>query len=93
MKNGHREIDFVKEKLGVEIQFGKYSFAPYDICLKMPIFKKEGLIDCGIEIVPVKAFADEMSTGVPNYERLTWDLKHRGPSDIDIPVMIIGIDA
>lgn len=50
------------------------------------------VIDCGVEIVPVKGLADEMSTGVSYFEQFVWDLEHRGISDIDIPVLIIGID-
>jgi len=61
-------------------------------CAKMTIFAKMGVIDCGIEIVPVKAFAEEMSTGVSYFEQFVWDLEHRGVSDIDIPVLIFGID-
>ena len=33
-----------------------------------------------------------MSTGVSYFEQIVWDLEHRGISDIDIPVLIIGID-
>ena len=58
----------------------------------MTIFARLGVIDCGIEIVPVKAFAEEMSTGVSYFEQFVWDLEHRGVSDIDIPVLILGID-
>jgi len=50
-------------------------------------------IDAGVEIVPVKSFADEMSSGVSYFEQFVWDLKNRGVADIDIPVMILGIDA
>ncbi len=87
-----RDMDFVKSKLGVEVQFGKYSFMVYNVCAKMTIFAKLGVIDCGVEIVPVKAFAEEMSTGVSYFEQFVWDLEHRGVSDIDIPVLILGID-
>jgi hypothetical protein len=87
-----RDMDFVKNKLGVEVQFGKYSFMVYNVCAKMTIFAKLGVIDCGVEIVPVKAFAEEMSTGVSYFEQFVWDLEHRGVSDIDIPVLILGID-
>jgi len=52
-----------------------------------------GIIDTGIEIVPVKRFADEMSTGVSYFEQFAWDLHHRGESNIDIPVLILGVDA
>jgi hypothetical protein len=92
-RGAFREMDFVKGKLGVEVQFGKYAFMVYNVCAKMTIFHNLGHINHGIEIVPVKAFADEMSTGVSYYEQFLWDLESRGVSDIDIPVMILGIDA
>lgn len=90
-----RDMDFVKPdvKLGVEVQFGKYAFMVYNVCAKMTIFSNMGLIDAGIEIVPVKNFADEMSTGVSYFEQFAWDLTERGVSNIDVPVLILGIDA
>jgi hypothetical protein len=91
-KGAFREMDFVKQKLGVEVQFGKYSFMVYNVAAKMTIFRNLGYIDTGIEIVPVKALADEMSSGVSYFEQFVWDLEKRGKADIDIPVMIIGID-
>lgn len=87
----YRDMDFVKNQLGVEVQFGKYSFMVYNVCAKMTIFKNLGHIVAGVEIVPVKELAMEMSTGVSYFEQFTWDLEKRGVSNIDIPVMIIGI--
>lgn len=92
-KGAFREIDFVKRKLGVEVQFGKYSFMVYNVAAKMTIFRNLSFIDTGIEIVPVKALADDMSSGVSYFEQFVWDLEKRGVSNIDVPVMIIGIDA
>ncbi len=89
----YRDMDFVKNKLGVEIQFGKYSFMVYNVCAKMTIFKKFGHIDAGIEVVPVKELAKQMSTGVSYFEQFVWDLEQRGTCEIDIPEMIIGITA
>lgn len=89
----YRDMDFVKNKLGIEVQFGKYSFMVYNVCAKMTIFKKLGHIEAGIEVVPVKELAKEMSTGVSYFEQFVWDLEKRGVSDIDIPVLIIGIAA
>jgi hypothetical protein len=86
-----REMDFVKNRAGVEVQFGKYAFMVYNVCAKMTIFHKLNVIDVGIEIVPVKQFAAEMSTGVSYFEQFVWDLDQRGVSDIDIPVLILGI--
>jgi len=91
-KGAFREMDFVKQKLGVEVQFGKYSFMVYNVAAKMTIFKNLGHIDTGIEIVPVKALADEMSSGVSYFEQFVWDLEQRGTSNIDIPVLVLGID-
>lgn len=87
-----REMDFVKQQLGIEVQFGKYAFMVYNVCAKMTIFNKMGFIDAGVEIVPIKQFADEMSTGVSYFEQFVWDLEKRGVSDIDIPVLVLGLD-
>ena len=91
-RGAYREIDFIKNKLAVEVQFGKYSFMVYNVCAKMTIFKKLGFIDAGVEIVPVKHFAREMSSGVSYFEQIVWDLEHRGVADIDIPIVVLGID-
>ena len=87
-----REMDFVKEGLGVEVYFGKCAFMVYSGCAKMTIFSNLGFIDAGLEIVPIKEFANQMSTGVSYFEQFVWDLQKRGVSNIDIPVLILGID-
>lgn len=92
MDGSFRDMDFVKEKLGIEVQFGKYSFMVYNVCAKMTIFKNLGHIDAGVEIVQVKKLVSSMSTGVSFFEQFIWDLEQRGVSNIDIPVLIIGID-
>jgi hypothetical protein len=92
-KGAFREMDFVKRNLGAEVQFGKYSFMVYNVAAKMTIFKNLSFIDTGVEIVPVKALADSMSSGVSYFEQFVWDLEKRGVSNIDIPVLILGIDA
>lgn len=93
MRPAYREMDFLKGRLGIEVQFGKYAFMVYNVCAKMTIFRNLGYIDAGIEIVPVKSFVDDMSTGVSYFEQFVWDLETRGVADIDIPVLIFGIDA
>ena len=89
-------MDFIKDTLGVEVQFGKYSFMAYNVCAKMTIFRNQQPIEAGIEIapieiVPVGELADQMSSGVSYYEQIVWDLEHRGEADIDIPVLVLGI--
>ncbi len=92
-KGAFREMDFLKNRVGIEVQFGKYAFMVYNVCAKMTIFHNLDVIDVGIEIVPLKVFADDMSTGVSYFEQFVWDLERRGISDIDIPVLILGVMA
>ncbi len=92
-REAFREVDFVKNYVGVKVQLGKYAFMVYNVCAKMTIFHKMGVMDVGVEIVPLKDFANEMSTGVSCFEQFVWDLEHRGVADIDIPVLILGITA
>jgi hypothetical protein len=90
-KGAFRDMDFVKDSLGVEVQFGKYSFMVYNVAAKMTIFRNLGVIEAGVEIVPVKELALQMSSGVSYFEQFTWDLEKRGVSNIDTPVLILGI--
>jgi len=90
---GFREMDMIKNRLGVEVQFGKYAFMVYNVAAKMTIFHRQGLIDSGVEIVPMLSLANEMSSGVSYFEQMKTDLEMRGESNIDIPVLIIGVDA
>lgn len=92
VRGAFRDMDFVKQKLGVEVQFGKYSFMVYNVCAKMTIFKNLGFIDAGVEIVPTKKLAKQMSSGVSYFEQFVWDLQQRGESNIDVPTIILGID-
>ncbi len=52
------------------------------------LFDEENII----EIVPTKRMADQMSSGVSYFEQIKWDLENRGVADIDIPVIVMGID-
>jgi hypothetical protein len=89
---GYREMDFVKNNLGVEVQFGKYAFQMYNVLAKMTIFAKQGIIDSGVEIVPMHGMTGEMSTGIGSFEQMKTDLELRGESNIDVPTLILGID-
>jgi hypothetical protein len=91
LKPASRKMDFVSNRVGVEVQFGKYAFMVYNVAAKMTIFHKKGFIDVGVEIVPAKELQAEMSSGVSCFEQFVWDLDQRGVSNIDIPVLILGI--
>lgn len=90
-KGQFREMDGIKDMVGLEIQFGKYAFMGYDIFSKMPLFAKHGLIECGIEVVAMPEVVKEMSTGVSSFNQIVLDMKHRGVADLDLPTVIVGI--
>ena len=54
ISNAFKQIDFVKERVLVEVQFGKYAFMFYDMA-KFQYFFNENKADVGIEIVPSEA--------------------------------------
>lgn len=86
-----RDMDFLKNGHGVEVQFGKYAFMASNVSAKTTIFHRLGFIDSDIEVVPLKQFADDMSTGVSYFEQIVWDLEQRGVAAIDIPELVLGI--
>lgn len=86
-----REMDFVKNQVGAEVQFSKNAPTICSVCAVMTIFYRYQKVDCGVEIVPVKRFQKEMPPGTPFFEQFVWDLEQRGIADIDIPVLILGI--
>src|SRR5574341_579293 len=46
------QTDFVKDRIAVEVQFGKYPFVAYDLFVKHLAFYVGDKIDVGIEILP-----------------------------------------
>lgn len=69
-----KQIDFVKDKVLVEVQFGKYAFMFYDMA-KFQYFFNENKADVGVEIVPCHALKKQMSTGVSYGEQLVYDIE------------------
>ncbi len=64
----YNQTDFVKERIAIEVQFGKYSFVAYDLFVKHLAFYVKDQIDVGIEILPMKSLQKGMSSGVAYYE-------------------------
>ena len=64
----YNQTDFVKDRVAVEVQFGKYSFVAYDLFVKHMAFFVGDVIDVGIEILPMEELQEEMSSGVAYYE-------------------------
>ncbi|HOP78045.1 MAG TPA: BglII/BstYI family type II restriction endonuclease [Thermogutta sp.] len=87
-----KQIDFVKGKVLVEVQFGKYAFMFYDMA-KFQYFFNENKADVGVEIVPCHALHKQMSTGVSFGEQLVYDIERLKRHFPAVPVKVILIDA
>lgn len=87
----YNQTDFVKDRVAVEVQFGKYSFVAYDLFVKHMAFFIGDVIDVGIEILPMKELQDEMSSGVGYYEGELYNLIREGRGVPAVPLILIGI--
>ena len=47
----YNQTDFLKDRVVVEIQFGKYSFVAHDMFVKHLSFYASDVIDVGIEVL------------------------------------------
>lgn len=87
----YKQVDFVKQKVYVEVQFGKYAFMFYDMA-KFQYFYNEDKADVGVEIVPAHPLSRQMSSGVSYGEQLIYDitrLKRHFPA---LPVCVLLVD-
>ena len=87
----YNQTDFVKERVAVEVQFGKYSFVAYDLFVKHMAFYVGDVIDVGVEILPMKELQEEMSSGVSYYEGELYNLIREGRGVPAVPLVLIGI--
>lgn len=87
----YNQTDFVKNRLAVEVQFGKYSFVAYDLFVKHMAFFVGDVIDVGIEILPMKELQQHMSSGVAYYEGELYNLIREGRGVPAVPLILIGV--
>jgi hypothetical protein len=88
----YNQTDFVKDKVAVEVQFGKYAFVAFDLFVKHMLFFSGGVINLGIEILPMKSLQSQMSSGVAYYEGEVYNVMRQGRSSPPVPLLIIGIE-
>lgn len=87
------ETDFVKDRVAVEVQFGKYSFVAHDIFVKHLAFYAADKIDVGVEILPMKDFEREMSSGPTFFEKDLSNILRQGRGVPGVPLVVLGVDA
>ncbi len=96
------QTDFVKDRVAVEVPFGKYFAVAYDLLVKHLAFYVGDVIDVGVEIVPMKSLSAStlkdsgkreraMSTGVPWYEKELYNLIREGRGVPGVPLVLVGV--
>ena len=88
----YKQVDFVREGVLVEVQFGKYAFMFYDMA-KFQYFFNEQMAAVGVEIVPCHNLHRSMSSGVSYGEQLVYDIERLKRHFPAVPVMVMLIDA
>ena len=88
----YNQTDFVKERIAIEVQFGKYAFVAYDLFVKHLAFYVGDQIDVGIEILPTKSLQSQMSSGVAYYEGEFYNVVRQGRGVPAVPLVLIGIE-
>lgn len=87
----YNQTDFLKNKIAIEVQFGKYFAVTYDLFVKHLSFYTGNLINVGIEIIPMKSMQREMSSGPPWFEKEVHNVLRHGRTNPPVPLLIIGI--
>ncbi len=89
--SSYNQTDFVKDRIAVEVQFGKYAFVAFDLFVKHMAFYVGDMIDLGIEILPMKELKAEMSSGPGYYEGELYNLIRQGRGIPAVPLVIVGV--
>ncbi len=90
--SSYNQTDFVKDRVAVEVQFGKYAFIAYDLFVKHLAFYVGDEIDVGIEIVPTKKMQAEMSSGPGYYEWALFHIARQGRTSPPVPLVLLGVE-
>jgi len=98
-KDPSAKMDFLKDRIGVEVEFGHASFIGIDL-LKFQVASYSGLdkIDVGVYIVTTREFQSYMGKaldlnwdGSLSFEKVARYLPHF-KSAIQVPIYVMGID-
>lgn len=88
----NNQVDFVKDRVAVEVQFGKYFSVQYDLHVKHTFFYGRGDIDVGVEIIPMHSLMSQMSSGPAWYENELTNIVREGRSNPSVPIIMIGVE-
>jgi hypothetical protein len=89
--DSYYESDFTKDRTAVEVQFGPIDSISHDIFVKHPFQFLSGMIDVGVEIVPMKELQASMSASEGYYEVSLFNILRHGRNVPAVPLVLIGV--
>lgn len=89
----YNQIDFYKNRVSVEVQFGSKECVAYDLFVKHMSFFLHDRIDLGIEVLAMRSLTLQMPTGPGNFEGEVYNLLRQGRNIPPAPLIILGVDA
>ena len=87
----NEEIDFLKDRVAVEVQFGKYFSIAWDIFVRHLSYYNREVIDVGVEILLMKSMQVNMSSGPGYFGMAMGALGRHGRGTTPMPLIVIGI--
>jgi len=93
----YKQTDFVKDRVAIEVQFGKYAFVAFDLFVKHLLFYSGDVINVGVEVLPVKSMLRDpaggrrMSTGIAYFEGEVYNILRHGRSSPPVPLLVLGV--
>lgn len=93
----YKQTDFLKDRVAIEVQFGKYAFVAFDLVVKHLLFYSGDVINAGVKILPMKAMASDpkggrlLSTGIAYFEGEVYNILRHGRGSPPVPLLILGI--
>jgi hypothetical protein len=87
----YNQTDFVKQRVAVEVQFGKYAFVAYDLFVKHLAFYVGDQIDVGVEVLPMKSMQAGMSSGIGYYEGELYNVVRQGRGVPAVSLVLVGV--
>jgi hypothetical protein len=86
------QTGFVKERVAVELRFGKYLFVGCDLFLTHLASYVRDRIDVGIEILAAKSLQSCVSSGSGYYQGEPFDIIRNGRGIPAVPLVLIGVE-
>jgi hypothetical protein len=83
------KADYKKARIQVEVQFGNMARWYTDV-FKFQVSYSLDLIDVGVLVVPMQAFADTIDENIAHYERVVRELPYAKMS-LTLPIWVVGI--